>query len=88
MDSILQQLYHGTLNPQETVWQAEAELNTLNRCQSSFAPLLHAQAPELDSAFDTMMDDLRLACRDSTNAMFYQGFSLAVKLITEALSIS
>lgn len=85
MNSILEQLYHGELKPQNDLFPTETEFK---HWREKFAPLIQEQAPALNKKFDTMMDDLCIACRDSTDAMFYQGFSLAVKLITEALSLS
>lgn len=88
MDPILKQLYQGGLFPQKTVWQYQAEQALINDWQKSFEPLLHEQAPALDVTFKTMMGDVKSAYRTGTEAMFYKGFSLAVKLLGEALSAS
>ena len=88
MDPILKQLYQGGLFPQKTVWQYQAGQATINSWRESIEPLLHEQAPELETQFNAMMADAQSAYRAVSEAMFYKGFSLAVKLLGEALSVS
>lgn len=78
MKSTLQQLYYGGLDPQ-------SERN----CPLSRKPFfsrLTAQSPELEKAFNDFMSDVNRTYVQDTEEMFYQGFSLAVKLLAEALS--
>ena len=88
MEPILKQLYRGELHPQKTVWEYQAGQALINDWQEFFEPLLHEQAPELDVTFKTLMGDVKSAYRTGTEAMFFKGFSLAVKLLGEALSAS
>lgn len=78
MKSTLQQLYYGGLDPQ-------AERNyPLPR--EPFFSRLAAQSPELEKAFNDFMTEVNRTYVEDTEEMFYQGFSLAVKLLAEALT--
>lgn len=86
MNPILQQLYDGEITPQESIFQAKTGEEPFRRWQERFAPLLHEHAPSLDAKFHVLMDDLKRIYNTDMEEMFYQGFGLAVKLITEALA--
>lgn len=86
MNSILQQLYRGQISPQENIWPSHSTTFPFNHWQEHFTPLLRAQAPQLSPEFDALMDDLCLTYHRDTEEMFCQGFSLAVKLLAEALA--
>lgn len=78
MKSTLQQLYYGGLDPQ-------AKRN----CPLPWEPFfsrLAAQSPELEKAFNDFMTEVNRTYVEDTEEMFYQGFSLAVKLLAEALT--
>ena len=45
------------------------------------------KAPELEVKFQILMDDLTMSYTTDTEDMFYQGFGMAVKLFSEALSL-
>lgn len=79
MQSYLQDLYHGSICPiasrQGVSWDKEA-----------FCDILKERAPELEKKFNALMSDIRDAYVTDTEGMFFQGFGLAVKLITEALA--
>lgn len=90
MSSILEQLYYGELRPQKTAWKTFADPadydNYFTYWEDRFGTLLQEQAPQLKPKFDVLMDDLTQSYMKQTKAMFYHGFSLAIKLVTEALS--
>lgn len=81
MTSTLQDLYNGDLCPRENAGQT-----AFVTYRDNFQTALKAHAPELESKFHTLMNELTHANITETEDMFYQGFSLAVKLFTEALS--
>ena len=83
MQSILQLLYHGDLCPQADIKNSSA----IAQYREIFSDILMAQAPDLQAKFKLMTDDLSLACALEAEHIFYQGFSLAFKLFTEALSL-
>lgn len=79
MTSILQDLFYGSLCPQEG-------LQDLSQSLKYFHDHLMTEAPELEKKFDVLRSDVLHAYQDDTEQMFYQGFGLAVKLFAEALS--
>ena len=79
MTSILQDLYYGGLDPRS------AKEGISNRWES-FSHLLKAQAPGLEPDFIRLHTELNHIYIADTEEMFCQGFSLAIKLFTEALS--
>ncbi len=79
MTSILQDLYYGGLDPRSAN-------EGISDCWESFSRLLKTQAPELESAFTRLHTELDHIYIADTQEMFCQGFSLAIKLFTEALS--
>lgn len=83
MQSILQQLYHGDLCPQADIKNSSAIAQYREICSE----ILMVQAPELQPKFKLLTDDLSLACALEAEHVFYQGFSLAVKLLTETLAL-
>lgn len=86
MNSILQQLYSGDLTPQEKAWPPPSEHAPFHQWQAELSSFLHAHNPELENTFRILIDDFRLIYKTNTEEMFYQGFSLAVKLLAEALA--
>ena len=79
MNSILQDLYYGGLDPRSTT-------EGISDCWESFSRLLKAQAPILEPDFTRLYTELNHIYIADTEEMFCQGFSIAVKLLTEALS--
>ena len=77
--SNLQDLYYGSLCPQ-------ADSYGITRPRDYFLSVLRAQAPELEPKFNALMTDVLHAYTADTEEMFYQGFGLAVKLLSEALA--
>lgn len=86
MNPILHQLCSGDLTPQEKVWQSPPGQLPHRQWQTELSSFLQAQNPELAKTFRNMMDDFQLIYKTDTEEMFYQGFTLAVKLFTEALA--
>ena len=84
MNSILEDLYSGNLNPQEDADETYARM--FKRRKEYFREHLQGKDPELEKSFDVMMEDLTKSYHLTMEEKFYQGFSLAVKLITEALA--
>ena len=78
--SHLQDLYYGSLCPQ-------ADNQGITRRWEHFLGYLKEQAPELEQKFSSLMDDTLCAYIADTENMFCQGYSLAVKLLAEALSL-
>lgn len=79
MNSILQNLYYGHLDP-------HSETLGLPNSRNEFSDKLRSQAPDLWSAFDILMDDMTEVYLQDTEHMFCLGFGLAVKLLSGALS--
>lgn len=77
--SYLQDLYYGSLCPQ-------ADNQGFAQTQECFRKMLSAQAPELEQTFNILMSDMLHIYSVDTKNMFFQGFGLAVKLLTEALA--
>ena len=90
MNSVLEQLYHGDICPQADVFQTvlgqAVKCSAFECFQDQFVPLLQTHAPELEVKFNVLLDDLKLAYNTDQKEMFNYGFSLAIKLVTEALS--
>ena len=84
MNSILENLYSGNLNPQEDADETYA--NVFKRRKEYFREQLQGKDPELEVKFNVMMEDLTQAYHITMEEMFYQGFGLAVKLLAEGLS--
>ena len=89
MSSVLDQLYHGDICPQTDVFQtAMGQSTTYSACdcfQEQFAKILQTYAPELESKFKVLLNELKLAYSADQKEMFNYGFSLAIKMVTEAL---
>lgn len=79
MTSILQDLYYGGLAPQ-------AANEGISKHWDPFSRLLKTQAPALEPNFTRLCTEVSRIYIADTEEMFCQGFSLAVKLFTEALS--
>lgn len=79
MNSILQDLYYGHIDP-------ESEMQGISGTWNNFSSELKVQAPSLWKSFDALMDDTTEAYHFDTEHMFCLGFNLAVKLLTGALA--
>lgn len=84
MDSILQQLYNGGF---DAPWTAVHGRDHIHHCREYFGPLLKDQAPELETKFNILMEDLSRDYFHDIEEMYYRGFGLAVKLFTEGLAL-
>ncbi len=91
MSSTLQQLFSGSLCPQQDEDRdglgCSAIYEPVHRQQNRFREALDSRAPELVDKFDVLTDDFFLAYDRQTETMFYRGFGLAVKLLAEGLSV-
>ena len=87
METILQQLYHGDLCPRADVAKPQSNYQSFAHCRDYFGQILQDKAPELEVKFNILMDDLTTCYTTDTEDMFYQGFGMAVKLLSEALSL-
>lgn len=80
MEPILTDIYHGNI-----LFSAE---NQNIACHwNAFFEALKVQAPELEKKFDVLRTEITRTYFSNSEEMFYRGFSFAVKLLTEALSI-
>lgn len=88
MSQVLQDLFYGTLHPQDDVTQTRNMFGNdkFEHRKTYFSNILQEQAPALTAKFDVIMDDLTNAYNEDVEDAFYQGFGLAVKLIIEAMS--
>ena len=86
MNSTLEDLYSGNLNPQEDADETYAR--TFRRRKEYFRECLQGKDPELEKSFDVMMEDLSQCYYLTMEEMFLHGFGLAVKLLAEGLSYS
>ena len=79
MNSILEDLFDGNLNP---------SLDHLDISPSweIFSAALQAEAPALEPKFRNLQTSINQTFLTNGEVMFYQGFSLAVKLFTAALA--
>lgn len=78
MQSILQKLYYGGLDPQST--------RSYPLPWEPFYSCLKAQSPELEKKCSVLMSNVNQAYIADTEEMFHYGFGLAVKLLAEGLS--
>ena len=88
MSQVLQDLFYGTLHPQADVTKTRDmfEDDKFMHKKTYFSNILQEQAPALTAKFNATMDDLTHAYNEDVEDAFYQGFSLAVKLLAEGLS--
>ena len=84
MDSILQQLYNGGMEP---LWRAVNSREQLFHVRKDFGEILREQAPELEPKFTILMEDLTAYYFEDLEEMFYRGFGMAVKLLSEGLAL-
>lgn len=88
MSQALQDLFYGNLHLQADVAKARDMFgdDLFLRKKSCFSSILQEQAPALTAKFNAIMEDLTDAYNEDIEDAFCQGFSLAVKLLAEALS--
>ena len=79
MNSILDDLFDGNLNP-------SLDQLDLSSSWEIFFAALQAEAPELEPKFRNLRASINQTFLTNGEIMFYQGFSLAIKLFTAALS--
>ena len=79
MDSILKDIYQGSI----AFGINCPDISSDWRC---FHTELMDQAPELEKQFEVLRSDINRAYFSSTEEMFYQGFSFALKLLCEGLA--
>lgn len=89
MSQTLHALFYGNLHPQDDVTQTRNMFgdDKFTHHKTHFSSILQEQAPALTAKFDVIMNDLANAYNEDIEDAFYQGFSLAVKFLAEALSI-
>lgn len=86
MNPILLQLYNGELHPRAEAEQPRVDMFTHRR--EYFCKHLTDKAPELETKFNAIMDDLFLDYTTGIEEAFLQGFSLAVRLMAAGLAYS
>ena len=79
MKSTLQELYYGNLAPEDNVPDVAHHWKM-------FHDELKVKAPELEKGFDILKSDVMQSYVANNKEMFFQGFSLAVKLLAEGLA--
>ena len=84
MDSMLQQLYDGGLDP---LWRTARSRDQFFHVQKYFGQILKDQAPELEPKFTVLMEDLSKLYFEDLEEMFCRGFGMAVKLFAEGLAL-
>ena len=89
MNSVLEALYHGdiapykaTRSPTSDVTQQDEFMYYTHRLKQ----LLQSEIPQLETKYSLTLSELSRVYLTHTEEMFYQGFTLATKLLTEALS--
>lgn len=89
MYPILQQLYNGNIAPYKAPHLPTDDLAAQDEFlhfHNNLEQPLQTKAPELEKKCSYILSEIHRVYLDHTEEMFYQGFSLATKLLTEALA--
>lgn len=89
MYPILHQLYYGNIAPHRATRLPGGDPETQDEFlyyYNHLKQLLREQIPALEPQFNCLLSELSAVHAAEKEEMFYQGFTLAVKLLTGALA--
>lgn len=87
MQPILRQLYSGELCPGQQMPKSDEYMDSHNALLKSSEDL-KARFPELESKIKDLLNEYSLMNTIEREEMFEYGFSLGIRLVLDALSIS